>query len=147
MVVSDLEYDLMNYCLKQKGKWWANHFFYNKEVAGIYNDLRHLNCGIVISIINDGSPDYQKHIDFYNDVIKFQWVGKDIIFLQYTGNNKECKEFIGDNYDFTLNYPNINTSAGNMRVNNLDFIVKGIKGGFYLYKPDVFEKILVYTKK
>jgi len=38
--IMDLECDLMDYCLKKKGAWWANHFFRNKEVNELYAELR-----------------------------------------------------------------------------------------------------------
>ena len=38
--IFDLEYDLMTYCIKKEGKWWANHFFRNKEVNDLYYKLR-----------------------------------------------------------------------------------------------------------
>jgi len=34
----------------------------------------------------------------------------------------------------------IPTLEGNMRANNLDWIIKGVKGEFYPCKPDIFEK-------
>ena len=40
--VYDFEHELMCYCLKEKGKWWANHFFRNKEVNDFYSYLRGL---------------------------------------------------------------------------------------------------------
>jgi len=40
--VADLEHDIMCYCLKEKGKWWANHFFRNKEVNDLYLKIRKL---------------------------------------------------------------------------------------------------------
>ena len=40
-------------------------------------------------------------------------------------NFSECENYIGkDNYDNTLNYPNIITSEGNMAVNIGDYIIK-----------------------
>jgi len=61
--------------------------------------------------------------------------------VQFNGENfKECKDFIGDNFDNTLNYPNIKTLEGVMRVDVGDWIIKGLSGEFYPCKPDVFEK-------
>ena len=60
--ISDTECDLMSYCLKHKGKWWANHFFNNQEVKILYHILRNLDIGIVFAILGDGGPDYGKHI-------------------------------------------------------------------------------------
>lgn len=60
--------------------------------------------------------------------------------VQYDGDNsRECLAFIGDSYDDTLNYPNIETLEGNMRVSKGDWIIKGIKGEFYHCKPNIFE--------
>jgi len=33
----------------------------------------------------------------------------------------------------------LKTLEGNMRVNNGDYVIKGIKGEFYPCKPDIFE--------
>lgn len=62
--------------------------------------------------------------------------------LQFTGdNNKECEAFIGkENVDNTLNYPNIKTLEGVMRVSDGDFIIRGVHGEHYPCKPDIFEK-------
>ena len=49
----DTEYDIMCYCLKQKGTWWANHFFYNKEVGDLYSEIRSLPIDQVWNKIND----------------------------------------------------------------------------------------------
>lgn len=51
-----------------------------------------------------------------------------------------CKNFIGNNYDNSLNYPNIKTLEGIMRVSDGDYIIKGVNGEFYPYKPDIFLK-------
>ncbi len=56
-------------------------------------------------------------------------------------NYNECEEFVGkDNYDNTLNYPNIVTLEGVMRVSVGDYIIKGVKGECYPCKPDIFEQ-------
>lgn len=62
--------------------------------------------------------------------------------VQFDGENyKECESFIGkENYDNTLNYPNVKTLEGALRVSVGDYIIKGIKGEFYPCKPDVFLK-------
>jgi hypothetical protein len=66
--------------------------------------------------------------------------------IQFDGyNNRECVLFIGeDNYDNKLNYLNINTLEGNMRVSKGDYIIKGVKGEFYPCKQDIFE--MTYDK-
>lgn len=45
--VGDLEFDLMSFCLKKKGRWWANHFFRNREVNELYAWLRQKSLGDV----------------------------------------------------------------------------------------------------
>jgi len=62
--------------------------------------------------------------------------------LHFDGMNfEECKEFIGEqNWDNTLNYPNIVTLEGTMGVSVGDFIIKGVQGEFYPCKPDIFEQ-------
>ena len=77
-------------------------------------------------------------------VIKY--VKKPIVIeaLEFNGDNfVQCKEFIGSNFDNTLNYPNIITSEGTMRVSVGDYIIKepfDKERGFYPCKPDVFRK-------
>ena len=68
--VNDLEYDLMKYCLKLKGRWWANHFFRNREVNELYLELRSLDASTVVAIVNSGCNNYQRHIDFYENAVK-----------------------------------------------------------------------------
>lgn len=63
--------------------------------------------------------------------------------LIFDGDNYiECSEFIGeDNYDNRLNYPNIITSGGVMKVGVGDYIIKepfDKERGFYPCKPDIF---------
>jgi len=61
--------------------------------------------------------------------------------VQYTGeNNKECLKFIGNNYDNTLDYPNIKTLEGTMRVDVGDWIIRDVNGEHYPCKTDIFEK-------
>ncbi len=65
--------------------------------------------------------------------------------MQFDGNNyKECELFIEGNFDNTVNYPNIKTLEGVMRVSKHDFIIKGVKGEFYPCKPDIFK--MTYDK-
>ena len=63
--------------------------------------------------------------------------------IQFDDSNYiECEKFIGqENYDNTLNYPNIKTMEGTMRVSVGDYVIKGVKGEFYPCKPDIFELI------
>ena len=65
--------------------------------------------------------------------------------IQFTPNNyKECEAFIGkENYDNTLNYPNIKTLEGIMRVDEYDWIIKGVAGEFYAVKPEIFKRTYV----
>jgi hypothetical protein len=51
--IHELEYRLMSYCLKQKGKFWANHFFRNKEVNDLYSKLRKKNVDEVVEILDN----------------------------------------------------------------------------------------------
>jgi hypothetical protein len=64
--MADMEYDLMSYCIRHWGKWWANHFIRNKEVDKVYGSLRKLDLGTIIAILGDGSIDYQRHIKIKN---------------------------------------------------------------------------------
>jgi len=75
----DLEHDLWKYCLKQEGRWWAKllniiPFFWwvNKEVKELYLELRALDPGTVMCIVQDGGPDYQKYIDYKERLDKIQ---------------------------------------------------------------------------
>jgi len=68
--------------------------------------------------------------------------------IRFDGTNfAECEHFIGsDNYDTTLNYPNIITSEGVMRVNKGDYIIKepfDKERGFYPCKPEVFHETYI----
>lgn len=70
-----------------------------------------------------------------------KYVKKPVVIeaMQFNGNNLvECKIFINDNYDNTLNYPNIKTLEGIMQVNTGDYIIKGVKGEFYPCKQEIF---------
>ena len=60
MTVLDVEYDLMSYCLKYRGKWWANHFFKNKEVNTLYCYLRIQDLETVFSTLGDGGESARK---------------------------------------------------------------------------------------
>lgn len=56
------------------------------------------------------------------------------------GNFSECERFIGkENYDNTLNYPNVKTLEGVLGVSVGDYIIKGVKGEFYPCKTDIFK--------
>jgi len=62
--------------------------------------------------------------------------------IQFDGENyHDCEVFIGkDNYDNTLNYPNVKTLEGTMEVSVSDYILKGIEGEFYPCKESIFNK-------
>lgn len=68
--IRDLEFDLMSYCLKQRGRWWANHFFRNREATELYKKLRGLDPGTVMAIVGCGCSDYEKHIRVYEEIVK-----------------------------------------------------------------------------
>ena len=68
--IFDLEYDLMSYCLKHWGKWWATHFWPNREAKEMYAKLRALDAGTVIAILGDGGSDWEKQVRIYNEVVK-----------------------------------------------------------------------------
>jgi len=76
--------------------------------------------------------------------MKYRKKPVEIEAIIFSGDNmKECLDFIGDNYDNTLNYPNIITPEGVMRVNVGDYIIKepfDKERGFYPCKPDIFLK-------
>jgi hypothetical protein len=62
--------------------------------------------------------------------------------VQFNGSNHaECEQFIGkENYDNTLNYPNVITLEGYKEVGKGYWIIKGLEGEFYPCKPDIFEQ-------
>lgn len=82
-------------------------------------------------------------------IYKYKRIGNPIVeAVQYTVDNQwngECERFIGkDNYDNSLNYPNVKTLEGILRISLGDYIIKGVKGEFYPCKPDIFD--LTYEK-
>lgn len=68
--------------------------------------------------------------------------------IQYIGleNMVEIQEFVGDNLTIYADEINsvftlvIHTLEGDMKVDFNDYVVKGVNGEFYPYKPDIFEK-------
>ncbi len=66
-------------------------------------------------------------------------------FVVFTQNEKPVNKVVNG-----VNYPVykddkgyhilIPTLEGNMRADNLDWIIKGVQGEFYPCKPDIFEK-------
>lgn len=70
---------------------------------------------------------------------KYRKIPVTITAVQFTGDNfRECEDFIGEAFDNSLNYPNIKTLEGIMRVDVGDYIIEGVKGEFYPCKPDIF---------
>lgn len=65
--------------------------------------------------------------------------------VQYAGNNvKEIETFIGKSLRMAyasddVKYLYINTLEGEMQVDPMDWVIKGVKGEFYPCKPDIFE--------
>lgn len=49
--IFDIEYELMSYCLKKSGKWWATHFFRNKEVNELYYSLRKKSLDEIMKVL------------------------------------------------------------------------------------------------
>jgi len=75
--------------------------------------------------------------------------------IQFNGlNHQEIKDFVGDKCEIEyfrkdghrprqssmVALVTIHTLEGDMRADNGDYIIKGIKGEFYPCKPDVFEQ-------
>ncbi len=73
-LIPDMEWSLMSYCLKVKGKWWATHLFKNEEVKKLYARLRKEPLGTAVAIMGCGCRDWQRHID---DWEHFQGVARD----------------------------------------------------------------------
>jgi len=63
--MDDIEYDLMSYCIKLRGKWWASHWFRNDEVNRLYNTLKVLPFSIVWDILII-EPEFYKLAAFIN---------------------------------------------------------------------------------
>lgn len=69
---------------------------------------------------------------------------KPIVFdaILFDGSNhKECEKFLEGNFDSTLNYPNVKTLNGAVRIEVGEYICKGSKGEFYPCKADIFWNI------
>lgn len=75
--------------------------------------------------------------------------------IQYNNlNREEIEKFVGatlryeiDSYHYDQGLPIppkmylfINTLEGEMRVDPMDYVIKGVKGEFYPCKPDIFEQ-------
>ena len=60
---------------------------------------------------------------------------------------EEAYKFIGDSCDLSMaqdgTFINIKTLEGTMQARTGDFIIKGIKGEFYPYKPDIFKETYI----
>lgn len=59
--------------------------------------------------------------------------------ILYNGDDGEAKSFVGDKFEVTLVETGIQTLEGFMRVNNGDYIIRGVRGEFYPCKPDIFQ--------
>lgn len=66
---ADMEAELMSYCLKWTGKWWANHFFRNREANELYAHLRSLDAGTVAAILGCGCVHWEHHLEEYREAI------------------------------------------------------------------------------
>lgn len=61
--------------------------------------------------------------------------------IQFMGDNyKECKKFLEGNYDNTLDYPNVKTLNGTVRVHLGEYLCKGVGGEFYPCAPVIFAR-------
>jgi len=61
--------------------------------------------------------------------------------IQYDGKNiVEITEFCPQSHSFYEDSFLISTLEGAMRCNQLDWVIKGVKGEFYPCKPDIFEQ-------
>jgi hypothetical protein len=58
---SDLQHDLIKYCIRHWGKWWATPYFYNREVGERFAEIRRFDVGTVVAIVGNGGPDYQRY--------------------------------------------------------------------------------------
>ena len=60
--------------------------------------------------------------------------------MEWTGDNdREIREFIGEDAFLKEGNLFIKTLEGEMRAALGDFIIKGVSGEFYPCKPDIFE--------
>lgn len=80
--------------------------------------MRYRKKPVEVEALQYDERDFTKIIDFVGE--------GNIHFIE----NPECTNFI----------PYINTPEGRLRVSNGDYVIKGIKGEFYLCKPDIFEQ-------
>lgn len=73
---------------------------------------------------------------------KFRKKPVEIEAVQWKGQNSgEIQDFTGRDFSFINSDGNliIKTVVGQLKVDKNDWIIKGIKGEFYPYKPDIFE--------
>ena len=47
-IMGDIQNQVMNLCLREKGSWWANHFFRNCEVNEMYEEVMSLPIGGIL---------------------------------------------------------------------------------------------------
>lgn len=72
-----------------------------------------------------------------------QYRKKPVVIEAIQWNEKELmllNEFVSDSLLIVANNVIIRTLEGDMKVNNGDYIIKGVKGEFYACKPDIFEQ-------
>ncbi len=61
--------------------------------------------------------------------------------IQFNGKNYlDCTYFLGDNFCNKVNYPNVTTLHGTVRVDPGDWLLKSEFGDYWPCKPDIFEK-------
>lgn len=61
--------------------------------------------------------------------------------IQWDANNwDEVQNFVGEGCEIEGRSIFINTLEGEMKAQDGDYIIKGIKGEFYPCKPDIFEQ-------
>ena len=58
----DMNQRIMSYALKHRGRWWANHFFRNREVDFLYQKIRALDFLTVGKIVDCGCSDWVSHV-------------------------------------------------------------------------------------
>jgi hypothetical protein len=59
--------------------------------------------------------------------------------VQFTGNFDEIEKFIGGDAELRDGGLVVATLEGPLRASLDDWIIKGVKGGFYPCKPDIFK--------
>lgn len=65
--ILDIESDILDYCLKKEGKWWATSFFYNKEVKELFSKIRSKNISEALDTIEEVVTTNDKKRFTFND--------------------------------------------------------------------------------